>query len=98
MTTGSDFVPFTVRRISTGTITRDVPRYSGAETTTSTKMSNETIPSTEQNDPAARYRSARTSHWDSVAQQLNRGKLRSGNAYHRFLARSYKFYVPPGQR
>ncbi len=50
------------------------------------------------NDPAEeRYRQERTAHWDEVARRWERRSGLAG-AYHRRLARVYRFLVPPGQR
>jgi SAM-dependent methyltransferase len=49
-------------------------------------------------DPAeSRYRSEREAHWDQVARRWER-RRGLGSAYHRRLARVYRFLVPPGQR
>src|SRR5215207_10193945 len=52
----------------------------------------------DRDDPAEeRYRAERTSHWDEVARRWER---RSGfaGAYHRRLARVYRYLVPPGRK
>jgi SAM-dependent methyltransferase len=49
-------------------------------------------------DPAAeRYRQERTAHWDEVARRWE-GRAGLAGAYHRRLARVYRFLVPPGLR
>ena len=49
-------------------------------------------------DPAEdRYRRERTAHWDEVARRWQR-RRGLGGAYHRRLARVYRFLVPPGER
>jgi len=49
-------------------------------------------------DPAEdRYRRERAAHWDAVARRWER-RRGLGSAYHRRLARVYRFLVPPGQR
>ena len=45
----------------------------------------------------ARYRWERTEHWDAVARESDR-RSGLGGAYHRRLARIYRFLVPEGQR
>jgi ubiquinone/menaquinone biosynthesis C-methylase UbiE len=44
-----------------------------------------------------RYREERTAHWDGVAHATD-GWRGLGGAYHRRLARVYRFLVPPGQK
>ncbi|HSK75282.1 MAG TPA: glycosyltransferase [Thermoanaerobaculia bacterium] len=56
------------------------------------------LPASPGSDPAEElYRAERTSHWDEVARRWER---RSGfaGAYHRRLARVYRYLVPPGRK
>ena len=56
------------------------------------------LPASPGNDPAEEgYRAERISHWDEVARRWER---RSGfaGAYHRRLARVYRYLVPPGRK
>ncbi|HEX3554160.1 MAG TPA: glycosyltransferase [Thermoanaerobaculia bacterium] len=46
---------------------------------------------------AERYRRERSAHWDEVARRWD-GRQGLGAAYHRRLARIYRFLVPPGLR
>jgi len=49
-------------------------------------------------DPAEeQYRRERTAHWDAVARRWGR-RAGLGGAYHRRLARVYRFLGPPGSR
>lgn len=50
------------------------------------------------NDPAEeRYRQERTAHWNEIARRWD-GRSGLAGAYHRRLARVYRFLVPSGQR